>query len=191
MDTEKGISVNSPGKVSLTIMSNLTNVFWFWILPKNTKTKITLSFVSSEYATVGYMAKRIQMRKSRILAMRKIAEDKKKEALDPGQPSAPNESDIVTLPKQTVSLVLSLFVFSLVITINYTRDKVVTTSLRRSSGFPEERDMQTIKTATICVRPIAATVLFLRWLGRFWHSSLSSVYSSRQLNFMAAVGAFG
>lgn len=113
MDTEKGISVNSPGKVSLTIMSNLTNVFWFWILPKNTKTKITLSVVSSEYATVGYMAKRIQMRKSRILAMRKIAEDKKKEALDPGQPSAPNESDIVTLPKQTVSLVLSLSCFYL------------------------------------------------------------------------------
>lgn len=108
MDTEKGISVNSPGNVSLTIMSNVTNVFWFRILPKNTKTKITLSVVSSEYATVGYMAKRIQMRKSRILAMRKIAEDKKKEALDPGQPSAPNESDIVTLPKQTVSLVLSL-----------------------------------------------------------------------------------
>lgn len=40
--------------------------------------------------------------------MRKIAEEKKKEALDPGQPSAPNESDIVTLPKQTVSLALSL-----------------------------------------------------------------------------------
>lgn len=43
------------------------------------------------------------MRKNRILAMQKIAEQKKKEALDPGQPSAPNESDIATLPKQTVS----------------------------------------------------------------------------------------
>lgn len=35
--------------------------------------------------------------------MQKIAEQKKKEALEPGQPSAPNESDIATLPKQTVS----------------------------------------------------------------------------------------
>lgn len=55
------------------------------------------------------MAKRIQMRKARILALQKIAEQKKKDALDPGQPSAPNESDIVTLPKQTVSLVFFHF----------------------------------------------------------------------------------
>ncbi|XP_054276918.1 gamma-aminobutyric acid receptor subunit beta-like isoform X4 [Macrosteles quadrilineatus] len=56
-----------------------------------------------EYATVGYMAKRIQMRKSRILAMQKIAEQKKKDALgEAGQPSVPVEGDSATLPKQTV-----------------------------------------------------------------------------------------
>jgi hypothetical protein len=33
--------------------------------------------IISEYATVGYMAKRIQMRKNRFLAIQKIAEQKK------------------------------------------------------------------------------------------------------------------
>lgn len=36
-----------------------------------------LPFVFTEYATVGYMAKRIQMRKNRFLAIQKIAEQKK------------------------------------------------------------------------------------------------------------------
>ncbi len=35
--------------------------------------------VLTEYATVGYMAKRIQMRKNRIQALQKMAEQKKKE----------------------------------------------------------------------------------------------------------------
>ena len=34
-----------------------------------------------EYASVGYMAKRIQMRKNRILALQKMAEQKKNEAM--------------------------------------------------------------------------------------------------------------
>lgn len=34
-------------------------------------------FLFSEYATVGYMAKRIQMRKQRFVAIQKIASEKK------------------------------------------------------------------------------------------------------------------
>ena len=34
-----------------------------------------------EYASVGYMAKRIQMRKNRFLALQKMAEQKKNEAM--------------------------------------------------------------------------------------------------------------
>ena len=37
--------------------------------------------VISEYASVGYMAKRIQMRKNRFLALQKMAEQKKNEAM--------------------------------------------------------------------------------------------------------------
>ena len=35
----------------------------------------------AEYASVGYMAKRIQMRKNRFLALQKMAEQKKNEAM--------------------------------------------------------------------------------------------------------------
>lgn len=52
-----------------------------------------ISFVT-EYATVGYMAKRIQMRKNRFLAIQKIAEQKKLN-VDGG----PDDH----VPKQTVS----------------------------------------------------------------------------------------
>lgn len=51
--------------------------------------------ICSEYATVGYMAKRIQMRKNRFLAIQKIAEQKKLN-VDGGP-----DSDHA--PKQTVS----------------------------------------------------------------------------------------
>lgn len=43
------------------ISPNLFNLYLFW----------------TEYATVGYMAKRIQMRKNRFLAIQKMAEQKK------------------------------------------------------------------------------------------------------------------
>ena len=36
---------------------------------------------AAEYASVGYMAKRIQMRKNRFLALQKMAEQKKNEAM--------------------------------------------------------------------------------------------------------------
>ena len=38
-------------------------------------------FIFIEYASVGYMAKRIQMRKNRFLALQKMAEQKKNEAM--------------------------------------------------------------------------------------------------------------
>ena len=38
-------------------------------------------FHVTEYASVGYMAKRIQMRKNRFLALQKMAEQKKNEAM--------------------------------------------------------------------------------------------------------------
>lgn len=47
-----------------------------------------------EYATVGYMAKRIQMRKNRFLAIQKIAEKKL---------NAESGGDGDHAPKQTVS----------------------------------------------------------------------------------------
>lgn len=56
---------------------------------------ILLFYIISEYATVGYMAKRIQMRKNRFLAIQKIAEQKKL-GVDGGP-----DSDHA--PKQTVS----------------------------------------------------------------------------------------
>ena len=40
-----------------------------------------ISLPSAEYASVGYMAKRIQMRKNRFLALQKMAEQKKNEAM--------------------------------------------------------------------------------------------------------------
>ena len=59
---------------------------------------------STEYATVGYMAKRIQMRKNRFLAIQKIAEQKKAglEAAHAPPPGPPGEGDHA--PKQTVSV---------------------------------------------------------------------------------------
>lgn len=51
--------------------------------------------VNAEYATVGYMAKRIQMRKNRFLAIQKIAEQKKLNV--DGGPDGDHA------PKQTVS----------------------------------------------------------------------------------------
>ncbi|GFG28173.1 hypothetical protein Cfor_07825, partial [Coptotermes formosanus] len=56
---------------------------------------------STEYATVGYMAKRIQMRKNRFLAIQKIAEQKKAglDAAHAPPPGPPGEGDHA--PKQT------------------------------------------------------------------------------------------
>ena len=59
----------------------------------------------SEYASVGYMAKRIQMRKNRFLAIQKMAEQKKNEALHASNANINNDSNNLDLgPKQTVSL---------------------------------------------------------------------------------------
>ncbi|XP_075228583.1 resistant to dieldrin [Lycorma delicatula] len=55
-----------------------------------------------EYATVGYMAKRIQMRKNRFLAIQKIAAEQKQKAgleAHPGHPPVPGDADHA--PKQT------------------------------------------------------------------------------------------
>ena len=62
--------------------------------------------IFSEYASVGYMSKKIQMQKNRILALRKIAEQKREKAMndtnaamnDNGQ----NQHDH-GIPKQNVS----------------------------------------------------------------------------------------
>ncbi|XP_066994948.1 gamma-aminobutyric acid receptor subunit beta [Anabrus simplex] len=53
-----------------------------------------------EYATVGYMAKRIQMRKNRFLAIQKIAEQKKA-GLDAAHPPPPGPPEGDHAPKQT------------------------------------------------------------------------------------------
>ncbi|XP_071745406.1 gamma-aminobutyric acid receptor subunit beta isoform X5 [Lepeophtheirus salmonis] len=52
-----------------------------------------------EYASVGYMAKRIQMRKNRFLALQKMAEQKKNEAMNASN-AALNDGDH-GMPKQT------------------------------------------------------------------------------------------
>nr|BAL63029.1 GABA-gated chloride channel subunit [Sogatella furcifera] len=53
-----------------------------------------------EYATVGYMAKRIQMRKNRFMAIQKIAEQKQKEAAG-HVPGVPGGDPADHAPKQT------------------------------------------------------------------------------------------
>ena len=58
----------------------------------------------SEYASVGYMAKRIQMRKNRFLALQKMAEQKKNEAMNASNAALNNGGpDQHGIPKQTVS----------------------------------------------------------------------------------------
>lgn len=56
--------------------------------------------VFTEYATVGYMAKRIQMRKNRF---QKIAESMKTARENPGPPGVPGDHGDHA-PKQTVSV---------------------------------------------------------------------------------------
>jgi hypothetical protein len=61
---------------------------------------------NAEYASVGYMAKRIQMRKNRFLAIQKMAEQKKNEALHSSNANiheATNMELASNMPKQTVS----------------------------------------------------------------------------------------
>ena len=61
--------------------------------------------IFSEYASVGYMAKRIQMRKNRFLALQKMAEQKKNEAMNATN-AAMNDNghqDHHGIPKQNVS----------------------------------------------------------------------------------------
>ena len=65
---------------------------------------ITIELPLTEYASVGYMAKRIQMRKNRFLAIQKMAEQKKNEALHASNANINNDSNNLDLgPKQTVS----------------------------------------------------------------------------------------
>ena len=59
----------------------------------------------TEYASVGYMAKRIQMRKNRFLALQKMAEQKKNEAMNANNAAMTDGGppDHHGIPKQTVS----------------------------------------------------------------------------------------
>ena len=61
------------------MIPNLITVFSTQQSPKpsNSADMITIELPLSEYASVGYMAKRIQMRKNRFLAIQKMAEQKK------------------------------------------------------------------------------------------------------------------
>ena len=71
-------------------------------------------FVSiPEYASVGYMAKRIQMRKNRFLALQKMAEQKKNEAMNASNAAMTDGGppDHHGMPKQTVSSPLHLVIF--------------------------------------------------------------------------------
>ena len=79
----------------------------------------------AEYATVGYMAKRIQMRKNRFLALQKMAEQKKSEAMNAsnaaltalgnggpdghGMPKQTVWSSSVTSTKSTIMHIVLLF----------------------------------------------------------------------------------
>ena len=79
---------------------------------------------AAEYASVGYMAKRIQMRKNRFLALQKMAEQKKNEAMMAAAAAAaaqaaaaaahansvaiPNDVDQHGFAKQTVRRLLCL-----------------------------------------------------------------------------------
>lgn len=56
----------------------------------------------AEYATVGYMAKRIQMRKNRFLAIQKLAEQKQKSLESHAGPGDPDHA-----PKQTVNNIIT------------------------------------------------------------------------------------
>ena len=68
-----------------------------------------------EYASVGYMAKRIQMRKNRFLALQKMAEQKKSEMVAAQAAMNANNAsmndvgpqDMHGMPKQTVRFVNS------------------------------------------------------------------------------------
>lgn len=51
---------------------------------------LTLKYEHKEYATVGYMAKRIQMRKQRFMAIQKIAEQKKMQVENAQQNNPPS-----------------------------------------------------------------------------------------------------
>lgn len=65
-----------------------------------------------EYATVGYMSKRLQMRKNRILALQKLVEQRKSTIADYGRSSTMysrpsfcgSQYDCDHTPKQTVSV---------------------------------------------------------------------------------------
>ena len=82
----------------------------WYIGPAQTWSELILCV--AEYASVGYMAKRIQMRKNRFLAIQKMAEQKKNEALHASNANindASNNLDLGPgLPKQTVSPFLLL-----------------------------------------------------------------------------------
>ena len=61
--------------------------------------------IFSEYASVGYMSKKIQMQKNRILALQKMAAQKKTEAMNATN-AAMNDNgppDLHGMPKQNVS----------------------------------------------------------------------------------------
>ncbi|XP_014281963.1 gamma-aminobutyric acid receptor subunit beta isoform X5 [Halyomorpha halys] len=55
-----------------------------------------------EYATVGYMAKRIQMRKNRFLAIQKLAEQKQKQGMEP--PGDPDHAPKPAIPPHSHTL---------------------------------------------------------------------------------------
>ena len=59
----------------------LINMYQSFIILELIILQSHIHFHLTEYASVGYMAKRIQMRKNRFLALQKMAEQKKNEAM--------------------------------------------------------------------------------------------------------------
>ena len=79
-------------------------VYYIYAESHDTQKLKACDCIFPEYATVGYMAKRIQMRKNRFLAIQKIAEQKKAgmDTAHAPPPGPPGEGDHA--PKQTVSV---------------------------------------------------------------------------------------
>ena len=83
----------------------ITGTMFYWppplIIIGPARTWSELILCVAEYASVGYMAKRIQMRKNRFLAIQKMAEQKKKEIMNAAT-NANNVGHDQGLPKQSV-----------------------------------------------------------------------------------------
>ena len=78
----------------------------------------------TEYATVGYMAKRLQMRKNRVLALQKLVEQRKPTMAEYSRASTMysrpsfcgSQYDCEHTPKQTVSIfITSIYTYTNII----------------------------------------------------------------------------